>query len=293
MEKIDVEYNEIGTSKVNTEKVWSKIKTGLMYFVLVLGVVITIFPFYYMLVLATKSNAEIFSFPPPLWFGDSFSDNLSRLLSVMPFYRNILNSIFVATVATIATVFFCSLGGYGFAKYDFKYKEKLFFIMLATMMIPGLLSIIPWFIMMTKFGWVNTFKPLIIPGMANAFGIFLMRQFMEDIPDEIIEAARIDGCGEFEIFFRIILPMSLPGLGTLGLLTFLTSWNNYMAALLILQDKAMYTIPVALSKLGGKVDNDWGAQMVGTTLAIAPIIIAFVAASKQFISGITEGATKG
>ena len=116
---------------------------------------------------------------------------------------------------------------------------------------------------------------------------------MEDIPDDIIDSARIDGCGEFEIFIRIILPMSLPALGTLGILTFLGSWNNYMQALLILHDDILFTIPVALSKLGGKIDQNWGAQMAGTTLAIAPMVIAYVLASKQFISGITEGATKG
>ncbi len=289
--KVENKKSDISVSIV--ERIWSKFKIGLVYFVLLLGVVVTLFPFFYMLILATKTNTQIFSFPPPLWFGDAFSENLNRLLGVMPFYRNIFNSVMVSTTATIATLFFCSLGGYGFAKYDFKYKEKLFFVMLATLMIPPLLAIIPWFVMMKEFGWINTFKPLIIPGMANAFGIFLMRQFMEDIPDDIIEAARIDGCGEFEIYWRIILPMSLPGLGTLGILTFLGSWNLYMQALLVLQDKALYTIPVALSKLGGQVQQDWGAQMVGTTLGIAPIVIAFVLASKQFISGISEGATKG
>nr|WP_275579354.1 carbohydrate ABC transporter permease [Halanaerobacter jeridensis] len=190
-------------------------------------------------------------------------------------------------------MFFCALGGYGFAKYDFKWKSQLFFLMLGTMMIPALLRIIPWFIMMRQFGWINTFWPLIIPGIANPFGIFLMKQFMDDIPNSIIDAARIDGCSEFQIFYKMALPLSLPGLGTLGILTFLASWNRYMQPLLILQEKSMYTIPVALSKLQGKIDQNWGAQMVGTTLAIAPIIIAFVLASKQFISGITEGATKG
>jgi multiple sugar transport system permease protein len=266
---------------------------GILYFLVTLGALATLFPFYYMLVLATKSTAEIFSYPLPLWFGDSFMVNLNTLLNAMPFFRNIFNSVFVATARTTLTLFFCALGGYAFAKYDFKGKEILFFSMLATMMIPGLLSIIPWFILMSEFDWLNTFYPLIIPGVANAFGIFLMRQFMEAIPTDVIDSARIDGCGEFQIFLRIILPMSLPGLGTLGILTFLGSWNMYLQPLLILQDKALYTIPVALSKLGGKIDQNWGAQMVGTTLAIAPIVIAFVLASKQFISGLTEGATKG
>lgn len=279
--------------KTLNEIILGKLGRGLLYIILFLGALVTLFPFYYMLVLATKSNTEIFSYPPPIWFGDYFTENLQILLNALPFFRNILNSIFVATVSTVLTLFFCALGGYGFAKYEFKGKEKLFFLMLATIMIPGLLSIIPWFILMSKFNWLNTFYPLIIPGIANAFGIFLMRQFMEDIPDDIMYSARIDGCGEFEIFIRIILPMSLPALGTLGILTFLGSWNNYMQALLILHNSELFTIPVALSKLGGKIDQNWGAQMAGTTLAIAPIVIAFVLASKQFISGITEGATKG
>lgn len=266
---------------------------ALLYLILLAGVVATLFPFYYMLVLATQTRANIFSFPPPLWFGTAFKENLTTLLNAVPFYRNILNSIFVATSATVLTLFFCALGGYGFAKYDFKGKEKLFFLMLATMMVPMLLGVIPWFIMMRNFGWINTFYPLIIPGIANPFGIFLMRQFIENIPDELVEAARIDGCGEFEIFWRMIIPLSLPGLGTLGILTFLGSWNNYMQALLVLQEKTKFTIPVALSMLQGKIDQNWGAQMVGTTLAIAPIVIVFIFASKQFISGITAGSTKG
>ncbi len=279
--------------KTPLEKLVAKVNKVILYLILTFGALITLFPFYYMIVLATKSTTEIFSFPPPIWFGDSFGQNLKTLLEAMPFYRNILNSVFVSTSTTTFTLFFCALGGYGFAKYNFRGKENLFFVMLATMMIPGLLAIIPWFILMSKLGWLNTFYPLIIPGIANAFGIFLMRQFMEDIPDDVMHSARIDGCGEFEIFIRIILPMSLPALGTLGIITFLGSWNNYMAALLILHENHLYTIPVALSKLGGKIDQNWGAQMVGTTLAVAPMFIAFIVASKQFISGLTEGATKG
>ncbi|AGB40268.1 ABC-type sugar transport system, permease component [Halobacteroides halobius DSM 5150] len=291
---ISTKQEEDNKIEVTTkEKVMSVSKKILLYTVLLSGVAITLFPFFYMLVLATKTRAEIFNYPPPLWFGDAFFANLNTLLSKMPFYTNVFNSVFVAVTTTALTLFFCSLGGYGFAKYDFKGKDKLFFAMIGTMMVPMLLGVIPWFIMMREFGWINTFWPLIIPGIANPFGIFLMKQFMDNIPDSLIDAARIDGCGEFEIFYKIALPLSLPGLGTLGILTFLASWNRYMQPLLILQEKSMYTIPVALSKLQGKIDQNWGAQMVGTALAIAPIVIAFVLASKQFISGITAGATKG
>ncbi|HKL43456.1 MAG: carbohydrate ABC transporter permease [Halanaerobiales bacterium] len=265
----------------------------ILYLILIAGVVITFFPFYYMMVLATRCRSEIFCYPPPLWFGNSAIINLNILLDKLPFFKNILNSIIVSTLATLLVLFFCSLGGYGFAKYSFKNKEKLFFLMLASMMIPPLLSIIPWFIMMRVFGWINSFKPLIIPGAANAFGIFLMRQFMEKIPNEIIDAARIDGAGEFEIYYKIAVPLSKPGLATLSILTFLSSWNNFMGPLLILQDKTMYTIPVALSKLNGNFETPWGATMMGTALGVLPIVIVFIMASKRFISGLTRGATKG
>jgi len=277
----------------NSGKFTKKLKKILLYIVLLAGVLATLFPFFYMIVLATRGRSEIFNYPPPLWFGDSLEDNYQTLMASLPFYKNILNSLIVSTSATLLTLFFCALGGYGFAKYEFKGKDKLFFLMLATMMIPMLLGVIPWYIMMTKFGWLNSFKPLIIPGAANAFGIFLMTQFMEDIPDELMEAARIDGAGEFEMFYKIVLPLSLPGLGTLAILTFLGSWNNYLQALLVLETEAKFTIPVALSMLRGKVDQNWGAQMVGTAMGIAPIIGVFILASKQFIAGITEGSMKG
>lgn len=291
---MQLEEKELKKWTVKKDRPWvKKINKVILYLILGIGVVATFFPFYYMLVLATKSREEIFSFPPPLWFGDAALRNLQILLDKLPFFQNILNSIIVATLATLLVLFFCSLGGYGFAKYNFKGKEKLFFLMLASMMIPGLLSIIPWFIMMRHFGWINSFKPLIIPGAANAFGIFLMRQFMEDIPDEIIDAARIDGAGEFEIYLKIALPLSKPGLATLSILTFLGSWNNFMGPLLILQEKNMYTIPVALSKLNGNFETPWGATMMGTALGVFPIVLVFVLASKHFISGLTRGATKG
>ncbi|MGM0507923.1 MAG: carbohydrate ABC transporter permease [Fusobacteriota bacterium] len=279
--------------KLRNMKIIKIFKKILMYLVLGAGAFITIFPFYYMIVLSTKSREGIFTFPPPMWFGTHFMENLSNLLEKLPIFRALFNSMFVAGSQTILVLFFCSLGGYAFAKFEFKGREKLFGAMLATLMIPQLLSIIPWFILMKQFGWINTYLPLIVPMIANPFGIFLMRQFMEDLPDSILDAARIDGAGEFEIFIKVVLPISLPALGTLAIFTFLGSWNQFLQALLVLQQKEMYTLPVALSKLAGKVSSDAGASMVGTVLATMPIVIVFIIASKQFISGMTAGATKG
>ncbi|MBF8436262.1 carbohydrate ABC transporter permease [Halanaerobiaceae bacterium Z-7014] len=269
------------------------IKKVLLYSFLAAGVIITFVPFLYMFLLATRSRAEIFSSIFSLAPGQSFMDNYQILISNVPIWRNLFNSIFISTTATILTVFFCSLGGYGFSKYNFKFKDTLFFSMLATMMIPGLLSIIPWFIMMNFFGWIDTFYPMIIPGIANPFGIFLMTQFMNSIPYDVIDAARIDGCGEFEIFLKIILPMSKSGIGALSVLTFLGSWNVLMQPLLILQSRHMWTLPVALTRLADQAGIDHGAAMVGVIIAIAPILIAYIIGSKSILKGVMEGATKG
>ncbi|MGM0420950.1 MAG: carbohydrate ABC transporter permease [Bacillota bacterium] len=268
-------------------------KKTILYTFLICGVIITFFPFVYMIFLSTRSRADIFSSIFTLLPGDSFMDNYQTLIDNVPIFRNLFNSIFISTSTTILTVFFCSLGGYGFAKYNFKFKNKLFYLMLGTMMIPAILSIIPWFIMMNYFGWVDTFYPLIIPGIANPFGIFLMTQFMNSIPYDVIDAARIDGCGEFGIFLRIVLPMSKSGIGALSVLTFLSSWNLLMQPLLILQSSDLWTLPVALTKLADRAGIDYGAAMVGVLIAIVPVLIAYVIGSRAIMKSIMEGATKG
>lgn len=265
-----------------------------LYIILALGVIITAFPFYWMFVLGTLSRGEIFSFPPPLWFGSNTLTNYHNLLGFVPFFRNLWNSFYIAFMATTTTLFFCSLGAYGFAMYDFKGKEMLFGLMLGTMMIPGVLTTIPWFIMMRFFGWVNQARSLYFGGMASAFGIFLLRQYMESaIPRDLQDAARIDGCSEFKIYWQIILPLSTPGLGALGMVTFIGSWNNFMGALIIMKDRNTYTVPVALRSLQGMISTDYGAVMFGTALSILPILIVFLLASKQIIAGLTAGALKG
>ncbi len=265
-----------------------------MYGILVLGILVCVFPFYWMFVLGTLSRGEIFTFPPPLWFGNNLRANYENLMSFVPFFRNLWNSLYIAAMATGTTLFFCSLAAYGFAMYDFKAKEKLFTLMLATMMIPGILSTIPWFIMMRHFGWVNQARALYIPGMASAFGIFLLRQYMESaIPKDLQDAARMDGCNEFTIYWRIVLPLISPGLGALGMITFIGSWNNFMGALIIMRERVTFTVPVALRSLQGMISTDYGAVMFGTALSVLPILIVFLLFAKQIISGLTAGALKG
>lgn len=266
----------------------------LLYGVLIAGVVITVFPFFWMFVLATLSRREIFGFPPELWFGDYALVNMSNLLGYVPFLRNMWNSFYIAGMATVTALFFCSLAAFGFAMYEFKFKRTLFIIMISTLMIPPVLTIIPWFILMRFFGWVNEPRALWLPGMANAFGIFLLKQYIESaVPKDFMDAGRIDGCTEFRIYRSIILPVITPGLGALGMITFINNWNNFLQALIILRERTAYTIPVALSSLQGMISTDYGAVMFGTAISTLPILIAFIFFSNRIIEGLTAGAVKG
>ncbi len=267
----------------------------LMILLMLVLALLTIFPFYSMFVWATHGRDTIFSAPPPLWFGENLQSNLDALLELLPFWRNMWNSIYVATMATVTTLFFCSLGGFGFAMYSFRGKNWLFTTLLVTLMIPPLLNLIPYFIIITFLGWIDTFRSLWVPGMANAFGIFLMRQFFaSSMPKELMDAARIDGASEPRIYWSIALPLIRPGLATLGLLTFIGSWNNFLGPLVVLQNKEVFTLPLALRTLQGLGQTiDWGAVMIGTALSVLPLLIVFFIASRQVIEGLTQGAVRG
>jgi multiple sugar transport system permease protein len=263
------------------------------YVVVGIGALIMLAPFYFMFVFATHSRTEIFSLPPPMFFGDSFMDNLKILTDHMPFWRNLGWSLYVAIASTVLTLLFCSMGGYAFALFDFKYKKALFGLVMGTMLLPSFMNMIPTFMIMDVLGWIDQPRALYIPGAASAFGIFLMRQFvMSSIPKDLIEAARMDGCSEFGIFWRIVLPLLKPALGTLGLITFIASWNNFIGPLIVMRSPDMYTLPLALRSLQSPVDTEWGALMTGSAIATLPLVVLFVMSSRQLISGLTTGAVK-
>ena len=263
----------------------------IQYFVLILLAVMTIFPLYWMFVLATQSPPEIFRTPPHIWFSRSTLNNYNSLIKALPtFWRNMWNSIYVSMMATVTTLFFCSLGGYAFAMYDFKYKRQLFTFMIATMMIPMTLGIIPYYIMMSWLGWLNRLRALYVPGMASAFGIFLLRQYIASaVPHELMDAARIDGCSEFRIYWNIVMPMIKPGLATLGIVTFVGSWNNFFGALIVLRSREMFTLPVALRSLQGLYTLNWGAIMIGTAISILPILVVFLFTAQRIIAAFMTG----
>jgi ABC-type glycerol-3-phosphate transport system permease component len=265
-----------------------------IYAILTTLFVVMAFPFYYMLVTSTHRTSDILTIPPPMWFGEALMWNYNDLLAALPFWRSLFNSFAIAAIHTVLVLFFCSLAGYAFAKYRFPGREGLFAFLLATLMVPGVIGLVPSFIIMRWLGWIDTWYPLIIPGIANAFGIFWMRQYIDGaVPNEMIDASRIDGAGDFRIYWNIIVPVITPALGALAILTFMGKWNDFQWPLLILKEEVKYTLPVALSTLRSLRGTEIGVQILGATGAILPIMIVFLIASRQFISGITAGSVKG
>jgi multiple sugar transport system permease protein len=260
-----------------------------------LGALGTLIPFYFMFVFATHSTDEIFRLPPPVWFGDKFLPNYQSLMETVPFWRNLWNSFYLALMGTACVLFFCTLAGYAFAMLEFRFREPLFNLLMATMLIPAFLNLVPFFLIVNLVGWVGKPIALWLPGAANAFGIFLMRQYIGSaIPKELVDAARIDGATEFQIFYRIIIPLVRPAMGTLGLISFIGSWNSFVTPLVILTERNTLTAPIALRVLQGRPgDADWGAIMTGTVIAVLPLLILFIFASRQVIEGLTNGSTKG
>ena len=263
------------------------------YLLVGLGSLIMLAPFYFMFVFATHSKSEIFTLPPPLWPGTAFFENLKILTEKIHFWSSLGWSLYIALASTALTLVFCSMGGYAFAMFEFKFKKPLFLLVMGTMLIPSFLSMIPTFMIMDLLGWIDQPHALYIPGAASAFGIFLMRQFiLTSIPRDLIEAARMDGCSEFGIYGRIVLPLLKPALGTLGLITFIASWNNFIGPLVVMRSPEMYTLPQALRSMQSPVDTEWGALMAGSAIATLPLLILFALSSKQLIEGLTTGAVK-
>ena len=263
------------------------------YVLVAVGGLIMLAPFYFMFVFASHSRTEIFSLPPPLFFGDDCLLNVKILTERIPFWRSLGWSLYVALASTALTLLFCSMGGYAFAMFEFRFKQALFLLVMGTMLIPSFLGMIPTFMIMDAFGWIDQPRALYIPGAASAFGIFLMRQFISSsIPKDLVEAARMDGCSELGIYWRIVLPLLKPAMGTLGLITFIASWNNFIGPLIVMRSPDMYTLPLALRSMQSPVNTEWGAVMAGSAIATLPLLVLFAISSRRLIDGLTAGAVK-
>lgn len=264
----------------------------ILYGALTFIAIFMILPFTWMLSTSFKPQDEIFRSPPILISRNMNLDGY-RYIIEYGVLRSLWNTFFVAFSFTALSLFFCSLGGYGFAKYRFPGRNTLFAFLLATMIIPGAVTIVPTYVIMLKLKWVGTFWPLIVPGAANAFGVFFMRQYISTISDELLDAARIDGCSELGIFLRIILPICVPGLTSLGLIFFMGAWNNYLAPLIYLKSPQKFTLPLFMMQMSGPPGYSMYREWMGVAVvSIVPLLIIFLIFQRRFTEGITAGAIK-
>jgi multiple sugar transport system permease protein/arabinosaccharide transport system permease protein len=261
--------------------------------ILILLVVLTIVPFLYMMFSAFKPNTEIFGTPITFFPQNPTFENVQSLIANFPFVRWAFNTLVVAVFGSLFSILLSSLAGFAFAKYEFRYKNVLFMLMLATLLIPNQVLLVPQFEVVRTLGWFNTYEGLIIPRAVGAFGIFLMRQYTVSLPSELLDAARIDGATEFGIWWRIVLPLVRPGLAVLGILSFTGLWNDFFWPLIITTDPSMFVVNLGISSLVGPYDYQYGILLSGTLLACLPVIIIFLFFQRQFIAGFTEGAFKG
>ncbi|GAC90311.1 sugar ABC transporter permease [Anoxybacillus flavithermus NBRC 109594] len=264
-----------------------------IHVLLIIGALLSVFPLYWMFVMATQPNHVINKLPPAVVPGDKLVENFQNVLENIDFFGAMWNSFIVASLTTLGVLFFSSLAGFAFAKLQFKGREKLFAVILITMMIPPQLGLIPQYFIITKLGWLNDLKAIIVPGLVNAFGIFWMRQYIKDaIPDELIEAAKIDGCSIFRVYWNIVVPSILPAFATLGILTFMFVWNDFLWPLTVLRDESSYTIQIAIRALQDAYVKDYGMILSGTFWATLPLVVVFLMFNKLFISSLTQGSVK-
>lgn len=266
----------------------------LTHVVLLIGVLLSIFPFYWLLVMSTSSNSEIFGYPPRLWFSDKALRNVASVFQNVDMLHALVNTVIVSTLTALLVMVFDSLAAFAFAKFDFPGKGGLFLVLLATFLVPGSLSLVPSFVLMSALGWVGGLQALIVPGAANAFGIFLLRQFATgSIPDELVDAAKIDGAGFFRTWWSVAIPMLRGGLAFLGIFTFITAWNDFVWPLIVLINPGGQTLQVALSTLISVNFTDFGAIMAGAVISVFPLIGVFIIGSRHFIANVAAGALKG
>ena len=282
-------------SRISPRRVGEWLRVAVIYVVLLFLALVTAIPFLYMISGSFKRNSEMFAYPLTLIPINPIIDNYVRLLngSELPFVQQFINSLWVAIAQTVLALFISALVGWGFAKYEFGGKKPLFGFLLATMMFPAQVALVPLFLLMVRIGWIDNYLAIIVPGALSAFGAFFMRQNMLGIPNELLDAGRIDGASEFGLFLRIGLPLSGAGLSILAVLTFLGAWNNYLWPLIVLRTAAKYTYPLGLASLYGLYKIEYGMILAGSLLATLPILVIFYFGRNQFVAGLTAGAIKG
>src|SRR5258705_6986283 len=266
-----------------------------LIYTLLIGICIfMLFPFLWMVITSLKTADEIFHIPMILVPAHPDLHAYIYLFQQYPILRVTWNTFFIALTGTVLSLFFCSLGGYAFVKFKFPGKQGLFSFLLGTLVIPSVVTLIPVYLIMRNLKWIDTILPLIIPGAANAFGIFFMRQYISSISDDIMDAARIDGAGEFTIFWRIVVPIIAPGLTSLGLIFFMGAWNAILGPLIYLKSPQNFTLPLVIRSMTSPVGRTiYDTQMAASVISIIPLLIIFLLFQRRLMEGIAAGAVKG
>jgi len=271
----------------------SRVESILLYTLLIILAVLAIIPFYMMVINSTHTNVEI---SKSLWLtpGTAIIDNYKIIQGKVNIWRGFMSSAIIAVPSVILSAFFSALTAYGFAKFNFKGKEAFFWVILATMMVPQQLGLIGYYDLCVQLGLIDSFLPLILPTAANAAMVFFVRAYIQSsIPDSLIEAAIIDGAGEFYIFIRIIFPLALPSIGTMSIFTFINKWNDLITPMVLLNSAKKFPMPVVVSNIRGLYETNFGAIYLGVTISVIPILLVVVFFSRSIISGLTVGAVKG
>jgi multiple sugar transport system permease protein len=271
----------------------SRFSRGWLYLILTVALVAVITPFIWMVLGSFKSEGELRQSPPTWWPQSPSWDNYSQLFSRLNFGTYFFNSTAVAVTVTIGNLLFCSMLGYALAMLEFKGKRALFVLVMTTLLIPGVVTFVPLFVLVANAGLVDTLPGLFLPFLVTPFGVFLMRQFILGLPRELLDAGRVDGAGELRIFARIFLPLCGPALATLGILTFLGSWNNFLWPLVVAQTEDKYTLPVALALYStGQNNTQYGLLLAGATVVVVPVLLVFMIFQRRFIEGIATTGIK-
>ena len=265
----------------------------LKYIILAAGAFVMVFPFIWMIIASLMTAGEI-QLRPPVWLpAEPQFSNYSDLADSIPMGRLYFNSLFTSGLIVFGVLLSSSLAGFAFAKYRFPGREFLFYVILATMMIPFFVTLIPVFFIVRQLGWIDTYQGLVVPGLTSAYGIFLMRQFIIMLPDELIDAARIDGASELRIYWRIVVPLVKPALATLGTFTFIGSWNAFLWPLLVINSRELMTLPLGINSMKSLYADNTNLLMAGTAAAVIPMLFVFIFLQRYFIQGIALTGLKG
>ena len=276
----------------NSDKIFGIFKTSLMHIVLYALALLTLGPFIWMALTSLKDMSEIYSYPPTFLPSKFNFDNYIKSFEAAPFGRYYMNSLFVASTVTVGQLITCSMAAFAFARLRFKGRDMLFYVFLASMMIPYNVTMIPSFLVLYWLGWVDTYYALIVPGLASAFGTFLLRQFFMTIPVELEEAAYMDGATKFQVLRKVIIPLSGPALATLAIFTFMGTFNDFIWALIVTNTEGMQTVQLGLAIFRDRYLTQWDLLMAGSVMATLPILMVFFFAQKYFIKGIALSGLK-